>query len=65
LKKSLILSYFFPPGNFTVSYRIALWAKYLKEYDIYPIVVTRNWENNIVNQSDASKPTPWNIIHKK
>lgn len=43
MKKTLILSYFFPPCNLTAAQRIGSWANYLSEFGYYPIVVTRNW----------------------
>lgn len=46
MKKVIILSYFFPPANFVGAERAAFWAKYLKEFDIYPIIITRCWNDN-------------------
>ena len=46
MKKVVILSYFFPPANFVGAERTAFWAKYLKEFDIYPIIITRCWNDN-------------------
>jgi glycosyltransferase involved in cell wall biosynthesis/2-polyprenyl-3-methyl-5-hydroxy-6-metoxy-1,4-benzoquinol methylase len=46
LKKVLIISYYFPPGNFAGSYRIKSWAEYLHEFGYYPIVITRHWSPN-------------------
>ena len=46
MKKVIILSYFFPPANFVGAERTVFWAKYLKEFDIYPIIITRCWNDN-------------------
>ncbi len=48
-KKVLILTYYFPPGNFAGSYRIYSWAEHLHLNGYYPIVVTRHWKDS---QSD-------------
>ena len=65
MKKILILSYFFPPGNLPGSYRIYSWAKYLNRFGFYPIIITRNWEHNISILRDMSKDTSCKILHKK
>ena len=46
MKRVLIISYFFPPGNFAGSYRIKAWADQLQKFGYYPIVVTRHWAEN-------------------
>jgi glycosyltransferase involved in cell wall biosynthesis len=46
MKKVLIISYFFPPGNFAGSYRIKAWAEHLHKFGYFPIVVTRHWLEN-------------------
>jgi glycosyltransferase involved in cell wall biosynthesis len=43
LKKVIIISYFYPPSNFVGSDRVAFWAENLNKHDIYPIVITRQW----------------------
>jgi len=65
MKKILIVSYFFPPGNFAGSYRIYSWAKYLHMFGYYPIIITRNWEQNISNYKDLAKISPSKVIHEK
>jgi len=52
MKKILIISYFFPPSNFVGGERTFAWAKYLHQYGFYPIVITRQWNNNQTNLSD-------------
>ena len=64
MQKVLIISYFFPPYNVTGSFRIYSWAKHLNTYGIYPIVVTRNW-NNVNSILDASKTIATETRHEK
>ena len=51
MKKVLIISYFFPPCNLTASNRVHIWAKSLKRYGYYPIVITRKWDH-IINSPE-------------
>ena len=46
MKKILIISYFFEPANFVGAERINAWVKYLPDSEIYPIVLTRHWQEN-------------------
>lgn len=46
MEKVLIISYFFPPCNFVGGERTDYWANNLYKEDIYPIVITRNWNYN-------------------
>ncbi|MBS4013951.1 MAG: hypothetical protein KGZ97_09395 [Bacteroidetes bacterium] len=46
LKRIILMSYYFPPGNFAGSYRIKAWAEHLHKFGYYPIVVTRHWNEN-------------------
>ncbi len=52
MKKVLIISYFFPPANFVGAERTAAWAKYLYEFGYYPIIITRNWNENQTDLTD-------------
>ena len=45
MKKVLILAYDFPPYVSVGGLRPHAWYKYLKEFGVEPIVVTRQWEN--------------------
>ncbi len=63
MKKVLIISYFFPPGNFAGSYRILSWAKYLNKFGYYPIIITRKWEHKINDFKDMSKPSSEGVEH--
>jgi hypothetical protein len=46
LKKVLIISYFFPPANFVGAERTESWYKFLPEHRIFPIIITRQWNEN-------------------
>jgi len=52
LKKLLILAYDFPPYVSVGGLRPYNWFKYLKEFDVEPIVVTRQWSNEHKNHLD-------------
>lgn len=58
--KVLIISYFFPPSNFVGGERTAAWAKHLNTYGIYPIVITRCWNEH---QKDLVDPLINNELH--
>jgi glycosyltransferase involved in cell wall biosynthesis len=51
-KKLLILAYDFPPYVSVGGLRPYNWFRYLKEYGIEPIVVTRQWQNKHGNHLD-------------
>jgi len=55
LKKIVILTYFFPPGNFAGSYRLYSWARYLHNFGFYPIVITRHWEKDQTDYAGISQ----------
>jgi len=52
MKKVLILAYDFPPYVSVGGLRPYSWYKYFHEYDIYPVVVTRQWDNKYGNHLD-------------
>lgn len=52
MKKLLILAYDFPPYVSVGGLRPYNWYRYLKEYDIEPIVITRQWSNAHGNHLD-------------
>lgn len=57
MTKVLIISYFFPPSSFVGGERTSAWSKHLYENGIYPIIVTRNWNNNqkdLVDKLDSN-----------
>jgi glycosyltransferase involved in cell wall biosynthesis len=66
MKKLLILAYDFPPYVSVGGLRPYNWYKYLKEYGVEPIVVTRQWENKNGNHLDyiAAGSSDQTIIEK-
>ena len=52
MKKVLILAYDFPPYVSVGGLRPNAWYKYLKEFGVEPIVITRQWENVHGNHLD-------------
>ena len=65
MKKVIVLSYFFTPCNLTASQRALGWAKYLKEFGYYPIIITRNWDIPIGKPEDAAISSGETIVHEK
>ena len=57
MKKALILAYDFPPYVSVGGLRPASWANYLHEFDVFPIVVTRQWTNKYGNALDYIAPS--------
>lgn len=66
MKKILILAYDFPPYVSVGGLRPYSWYKYLHEFDVYPIVITRQWNNKYGNHLDYIAPSDSNetIIEK-
>lgn len=52
MKKALILAYDFPPYVSVGGLRPYSWFRYLREFEIFPVVVTRQWNNKFGNQLD-------------
>jgi HEPN domain-containing protein len=52
VKKILILAYDFPPYVSVGGLRPYSWYKHLKEFGVYPVVVTRQWDNKFGNNLD-------------
>lgn len=52
MEKVLILSYFYSPSNFVGGARVDSWSKHLSKSNYFPIVITRNWNNNQTNLTD-------------
>jgi glycosyltransferase involved in cell wall biosynthesis len=52
MRKILILAYDFPPFVSVGGLRPYNWHQYFSENDLYPIVVTRQWENKFGNELD-------------
>ncbi|MBX2903251.1 MAG: glycosyltransferase [Chitinophagales bacterium] len=57
MKKLLILAYDFPPYVSVGGLRPHAWYKYLREFGIEPIVVTRQWSNKHGNALDYISPS--------
>lgn len=57
MKKLLILAYDFPPYVSVGALRPYNWLKYLKEFGVEPIVVTRQWGNKYGNAFDYIAPS--------
>lgn len=58
MKKVLILAYDFPPYNSVGAQRPYSWYKYFKKHGLYPIVVARQWNDNIQGHADYVKASP-------
>ena len=52
MKKIIIISYYSKPSNFIGAERIKGWLSYLPKNGIYPVLITRFWDEN---QNDTSK----------
>lgn len=57
MKKVLILAYDFPPYVSVGALRPYNWYRYFKEFDVEPIVVTRQWSNTFGNELDYIAPS--------
>jgi hypothetical protein len=57
MTKILILVYDFPPYVSVGSLRPYSWYKYLHLYGVYPIIVTRQWNNKFGNELDYISPS--------
>jgi hypothetical protein len=57
MKNLLILAYDFPPYVSVGGLRPYSWYKYLKDFDINPIVITRHWSNDHGNDLDYIAPS--------
>ena len=66
MKRVIILAYDFPPYVSVGGLRPYAWFKYLHQYDIYPIVITRQWQNKFGNELDyISEGTSEENIYEK
>ncbi len=57
MKKVLILAYDFPPFASVGGLRPYSWFNYLKEFNVFPIVITRQWNNKYGNHVDYVAPS--------
>lgn len=60
MKKVLVLAYDFPPYVSVGGLRPYNWYKYLKEFGVKPIVITRQWDNEYGNELDYIAPSKSN-----
>lgn len=56
MKSVLILAYDFPPYVSVGGLRPYSWYKYLNEFGLYPVVITRQWGNKYGNHLDYVAP---------
>ncbi len=64
-QKVLILSYFFFPCNLPGAHRTFSWARHLHDFDLWPVVVTRNWDRPLKNRNDLFMPTGTSVVYKQ
>jgi len=57
MKKVLILAYDFPPYVSVGGLRPHNWFKYFKDFDVEPIVITRQWDHEYGNHLDYIAPS--------
>ena len=65
MKKILILSYFYPPCNLTASQRLGNFVKHLPSNDYYPIVITRQWTGEELDEYQLLSSTSESSTIKK
>jgi glycosyltransferase involved in cell wall biosynthesis len=63
MTKVLVLSYFFPPCSLTASNRVFGIVSNMHRFGLYPIVITRQWDNKSTGQEDLLKSTKKTIEH--
>ncbi len=64
MKKIFLISFYFSPCTLTPSQRITYWAKNFHKIGLYPIVITREWNENIASHSDTKIPLDNKIRHE-
>lgn len=57
MKKILILAYDFPPNRSIGAQRPYSWYKYFRKFDLYPVVITRHWDDTVQTKNENIKPT--------
>ncbi len=63
-QKVLILSYFFFPCNLPDAHHNFSWARHLHDFDLWPVVITRNWDRPLKNRNDLFMPTGNSVVHR-
>lgn len=65
MKRVLILCYYFPPCNGAPSWRPYSWSQYFNKSNLFPVVVTRNWDGTENTWEDYLKTNDSDIRHVK
>ena len=65
MKKVLLVSFYFRPCTLTPAQRITYWAENFYKLGIYPIVITREWNEKINSHSDTKIPLGTSVRHEK
>ena len=65
MRKILIISYFYPPCTLTAAQRPAGWVKYLHEFGIYPVVLTRSWDLPLSKPEDQLRSSGFELKIEK
>jgi glycosyltransferase involved in cell wall biosynthesis len=60
--KLVVLAYEFPPFVSIAAQRPASWYRYLPEYGIHPVVVTRHWDDEVSNPADYLKASSQTVL---
>lgn len=64
MKKVLILAYDFPPYNSVGAQRPYSWYKFMPDFGVYPIVVTRNWDGIVYGNDESYTVKTGTIVEK-
>ena len=56
MKKIIIISYYSKPSNFVGAERIQGWLSHLSKNGVYPVLVTRFWKENQVDNGNINLP---------
>lgn len=62
MKKLLIIAYDYPPYVSVGGLRPHSWFKYFNQFGVYPIIVTRQWDNKYQNSLDYIAPSQTNEV---
>lgn len=66
MKRILILAYDFPPYVSVGALRPDSWYKYMEQQGLYPIIITRQWDNKFGNYKDyiSKSNSPYMLIEE-
>ena len=65
MKKIFIITYSFPPHNNTASQRPLAWAKYMKGFGLYPIIITRNTDEDAIEKVEVEENDSYTVYRVK